>query len=58
MRGEPSKQTSMLVLRSPEDLVPKGHPIRQVKALADTVLREMTDRFDEMYVRIPDRPER
>jgi transposase len=49
MRGEPSKQTSMLVLRSPEDLVPKEHPIRQVKAMADAVLREMTGRFDEMY---------
>jgi transposase len=49
MRGESSKQTSMLVLRSPEDLVPKDHPIRRVKVLADAALKEMTGRFDAMY---------
>jgi transposase len=49
MRGEPSKQSSMLFLKSPEALVPKEHPIRAVKALADAALREMSERFDEMY---------
>lgn len=28
MRGQERKQTSMLVLRSPEDFVPKQHPHR------------------------------
>jgi hypothetical protein len=28
MRGQEKKQTSMLVLRSPEDFVPKQHPTR------------------------------
>jgi transposase len=49
MRGEPSKQMSMLVLRSPEDMVPKDHPLRGVKRLADAALKEMSERFDAMY---------
>src|SRR3954466_14510299 len=49
MRGESSKQSSMLVLRSPETMVPKEHPIRAVKALADAALRAMSAKFDEMY---------
>lgn len=49
MRGETSKQTSMLVLRSPEDMVPQDHPLRGVKKLADAALKEMSGRFDAMY---------
>jgi len=49
MRGEPSKQMSMLVLRSPEDMVPADHPLRGVKRLADAALKEMSRRFDAMY---------
>ena len=49
MRGEASKQQSMLVLRSAEDLVTKDHPLRRVKALADTALKELSPVFDEMY---------
>lgn len=39
----------MLFLKSPEALVPREHPIRAVKALADAALREMSGKFDEMY---------
>jgi transposase len=49
MRGEASKQQSMLVLRSAEDLVPKDHPLRRVKALSDAALKELSPVFDEMY---------
>jgi transposase len=49
MRGEPSKQASMLFLKSPESLVPQEHPIRAVKALVEVALREMSGKFDEMY---------
>jgi transposase len=49
MRGEASKQQSMLVLRSAEDLVSRDHPLRRVKALADTALKELSPVFDEMY---------
>jgi transposase len=49
MRGEPSKQASMLFLKSPESLVPQEHPIRAVKALVDAALQEMSGKLDEMY---------
>lgn len=49
MRGEPSKQASMLFLKSPESLVPQGHPIRAVKALVDAALQGMSRKLDEMY---------
>jgi transposase len=49
MRGESSKQTSMLVLRSPETMVPQEHPIRVVKALADAALKEISGKLDGMY---------
>ena len=39
----------MLILRSPEDMVPADHPLRGVKRLADAALKEMSSRFDAMY---------
>ena len=49
MRGFEKKQTSMLVLRSPEDFVPKRHPIRQIKKIADDVLRSISTTLEAMY---------
>ena len=49
MRGENTKQASMLCLISPESVVPKDHPIRLIKALADAVLEELSPVFDGMY---------
>lgn len=52
MRGKRETQSSMLVLMSPEDLVPKDHPIRRIKKLADEALRELSPVFDEMYASV------
>lgn len=49
MRGEEKKQTSMLVLRSPEDFVPKQHPIRRIKKMADEILRSLSPALEAMY---------
>lgn len=49
MRGQDKKQTSMLILRSPEDFVPKQHPIRRIKKLADDVLRTLSPTLEAMY---------
>ena len=49
MRGQEQKQTSMLILRSPEDFVPKQHPIRRIKKLADDVLRTLSPTLEAMY---------
>ncbi len=49
MRGKNSPQTSMLFLQSPEEVVPKAHPIRRVKRLADSALKELNGVFEGMY---------
>lgn len=49
MRGTPPKQTSMVMLASPESVVPKDHPIRRIKKLADEALAALSPAFDEMY---------
>ena len=39
----------MLMLMSPESRVPKDHPIRQIKKLADDALTKLSPTFDQMY---------
>ena len=49
MRGEPSKQATMLSLSSPEQRVPAKHPLREIKKLADAALESMSPLFNAMY---------
>jgi transposase len=49
MRGENTKQSSMLMLMSPETRVPATHPLRSIKKLADVALAKLSATFDEMY---------
>lgn len=49
MRGEDKKQSSMLMLMSPETRVPQTHPLRAIKTLADEALRKLSPVFDAMY---------
>lgn len=52
MRGTVPQQQSMVVLLSPEGLVPENHPIRPIKALVDEALRKMSPTFDAMYAEV------
>src|SRR5579864_5345705 len=49
MRGTDTKQSSMLMLMSPETRVPGGHPLRAIKKLADEALAKLSPVFDAMY---------
>ena len=49
MRGQVPSQPSMYALVSPDDYVPKSHPIRQVKQVADACLRSLEPQFAAMY---------
>jgi transposase len=49
MRGKDTKQSSMVCLMSPESAVPKGHPLRRIKRIADEALAELSSVFDAMY---------
>ena len=49
MRGAVSEQSSMFSYISAERRVPKDHPLRAIRAMADTALRDLDQRFDAMY---------
>ena len=49
MRGENTKQSSMLMLMSPETRIPATHPLRAIKKLADAALAKLSPVFDAMY---------
>jgi transposase len=48
MRGE-TKQQAAFSLVQPAQRVPKGHPIRRIKELADAELKRLSPVLDEMY---------
>src|SRR5512141_3044759 len=49
MRGRKTSQTTMLTLVAPELRVPKSHPLRRIKDLADAALGALSSTFDAMY---------
>jgi transposase len=49
MRGRNESQVTMLSLVTPDQRVPKAHPLRKVKALADAALAALSPTFDAMY---------
>lgn len=49
MRGRKTSQTTMLTLVAPEQRVPKSHPLRRIKELAEAALQALSPTFDAMY---------
>jgi transposase len=49
MRGEERRQRAMLVVFDAEQRVPKEHPLRRIKQLADAALKELSPLFEQMY---------
>ncbi len=49
MRGEDPKQEAMFSYVSPEKRVPAGHPLRGMREMVDTILKEMSPRFARLY---------
>ena len=52
MRGEDLQQSAMFSYLSPEERVPKDHPLRKLRPLVDAALRRMSRRFAAMYARV------
>jgi transposase len=52
MRGKLEPQSDMLALISPESVVPLNHPVRRIKKLADSVLKDLSPEFDRMYAEL------
>lgn len=49
MRGKPDKQVMMLSALTPDQLVPRDHPIRQIKPIVDQALSGLSGTFNRMY---------
>src|ERR1700724_279562 len=49
MRGEERRQRALLMIMEPGDRVPREHPLRRLKELADAALAQLSPLFDEMY---------
>ena len=49
MRGSDATQSAMFSYLSPEQRVPKDHPLRRIRVLCDIALKALSHQFDEMY---------
>ena len=49
MRGEDLQQHELFSYGSLEERVPADHPLRPIRAMVDEALKEMDERFDEIY---------
>src|ERR1700737_3850917 len=49
MRGQRQAQATMLGFVDREERVPRNHPLRGIKQVADRALAELAPVFDEMY---------
>ena len=52
MRGDAIQQLEMLSPVTPDTLVPRGHPIREIRAIVDQALGELSPVFDAMYANV------
>jgi transposase len=49
MRGERRRQGTMLMVMNLEERIAREHPLRPIKSLAETVLKQLSPRLDRMY---------
>jgi transposase len=49
MRGDDKQPAGMFSYLSPEQRVPKDHPLRAIRQMTDAVLKKLSWQFDELY---------
>jgi transposase len=49
VRGADEQQITLIATKTPDQLVPQSHPIREIKAIVDTALGELNPAFKAMY---------
>jgi len=52
VRGDDQQTGHMFSYLSPEQRVPKDHPLRAIRTMTDAALRDLSPRFDAIYARI------
>ena len=58
MRGETTNQTVMLLAVTPDQLVPPGHPIRQITSLVERALAALSPTLGRCTPQLADRRSR
>jgi transposase len=52
LRGEAERRARLVLGLTPEDFVPKDHPLRRIKPLVDSALARMSLLFDQVYASV------
>jgi len=52
MRGSDQQQIHVFSYISPEQRVPKDHPLRPIRKMVDAALKELSPQFDAMYAKV------
>ena len=52
MRGSDQQQNHVFSYVSPEQRVPKDHPLRPIRKMVDAALQELSPQFDSMYAKV------
>jgi transposase len=52
MRGKVERQVTMLSSYTPDQVVPRDHPIRHIKPIVDRALSELSPVFSQMYAEV------
>ena len=52
MRGDDVQQAAMFSYVSPEQRVPKDHPLRAIRSISDAVFVQLSPQFDKLYARM------
>ena len=52
MRGRPNPQRSMLAIEDLEERIPRDHPLRRIKEVADAALARLSPTFDRIYAQV------
>ena len=51
MRGNDEQQGTVFSYINLEDRIPQDHPLRRIRQMTDTALRQMSPHFDALYAR-------
>lgn len=52
MRGSTARQTTMLTVADPGDLIPGQHPIRRIRPFVEAALAQLEPTFEVMYAKV------
>src|SRR6266566_965828 len=52
MRGTDQQQSHAFSYISPEQRVPRDHPLRPIRTMVDEILKQLSPQFNKMYAKV------